>query len=207
VAHTLRGIGVALVAGIAVFMGFSAPSADAVEPSNRSMVVGNLTSQPIGHYDFCKRHFDECNVRSQPTLAPKVTDFGWDVVREVNVSVNSAIMPRTDLEMHGIEEYWSYPVTEGDCEDYALLKRLMLLERGFAASDLLLTVVRKRDGEGHAVLTLRTAEGDFILDNLDNEVRLWTDTPYTFLKRQASFHTGRWVSIENSTDVLVGALN
>jgi predicted transglutaminase-like cysteine proteinase len=115
-------------------------------------------------------------------------------------------VPRTDMEMHGVEEYWSYPDLEGDCEDYVLLKRLMLMERGFSASDLLITVVRKADGEGHAVLTLRTSKGDYVLDNLSDEVQLWSETSYVFLKRQASFHTGRWVSIENSTDVLVGAL-
>ncbi len=69
-----------------------------------------------------------------------------------------------------------------------------------------MTVVRKPDGEGHAVLTLRTAQGDFILDNLENEVKLWTETPYSFIKRQASNNAGRWVTIENGRDVLVGAL-
>ncbi|WP_099866110.1 transglutaminase-like cysteine peptidase [Pararhizobium haloflavum] len=185
---------------------FWTPPADAVEPDHRSMMVGAVTSQPIGHYEFCKRNVSECNLRAQPTAAPRVTDFGWEVVREVNLSVNDAIVPRTDEDMHGIEELWSYPELEGDCEDYVLLKRLMLMERGFSANDLLITVVRKRDGEGHAVLTLRTSEGDFILDNLDREVRLWTETPYVFLKRQASFHSGRWVSIEYGSDVPVGAL-
>jgi predicted transglutaminase-like cysteine proteinase len=66
--------------------------------------------------------------------------------------------------------------------------------------------VRKPDGEGHAVLTVRTMDGDYILDNLDDRVRLWTETPYRFMKRQAEYNTGRWVKIENSQDVLVGAV-
>ena len=45
-----------------------------------------------------------------------------------------------------------------------------------------------------------------VLDNLDNEVKPWFATQYSFLKRQASFNTGRWVTIENGRDVLVGAL-
>ena len=44
----------------------------------------------------------------------------------------------------------------GDCEDFVLLKRKKLIAGGFSPSDLLITVVRKPDGEGHAVLTLRT---------------------------------------------------
>lgn len=202
-----RGLSAAVVVTIAVAASFSAPEADAVEPDYRSMTVGAVTSQPIGHYDFCKTTPSECNVRSGFTTPPEVTDFGWEVVREVNAAVNGAIRPRTDEEMFGIEERWSYPQSEGDCEDYVLLKRLMLMERGFSPTDLLITVVRKRDGEGHAVLTLRTSEGDYILDNLTDDVKLWTKTSYVYLKRQASFHSGRWVSIENTTDVLVGALD
>ena len=53
---------------------------------------------------------------------------------------------------------------------------------------------------------MRTSEGDYVLDNLSADVKLWTDTPYTFLKRQASFSAGRWVTIENGNVVVVGAL-
>ena len=66
--------------------------------------------------------------------------------------------------------------------------------------------MRKPDGEGHAVLTLRTSEGDFVLDNLVDEIKNWRETPYSYLKRQASNNSGRWVTIENGSDVLVGAL-
>ncbi|NKF32321.1 transglutaminase-like cysteine peptidase, partial [Pseudomonas sp. BGM005] len=62
------------------------------------------------------------------------------------------------------------------------------------------------DGEGHAVLTLRTSEGDFVLDNLATDVKPWFATPYSFVKRQSSYTAGRWVTIENGRDVLVGAL-
>jgi hypothetical protein len=51
----------------------------------------------------------------------------------------------------------------------------MLIERGFSPADVLITVVRKPDGEGHAVLTLRTSEGDFVLDNLVDEVKHWRE--------------------------------
>ena len=127
-------------------------------------------------------------------------------MHDVNESVNYAVLPMTDYEIHGREEVWSYPDVVGDCEDYVLLKRAMLMERGFSESDLLITVVRKPNGEGHAVLTLRTADGDFVLDNLEDEVKVWTETPYTYLKRQASFHAGRWVDIENGDELMVGSI-
>ncbi len=169
------------------------------------MTVGNVTSQPIGHYDFCQRHTDECG----PTRNIGPVDMNgasWALVNQINLRVNKTIRPATDMEVYGQEEYWEYPKTAGDCEDFALLKRKLLMQSGISASNLLMTVVRKPDGEGHAVLTLRTRQGDFILDNLEDEIKVWTKTPYSYLKRQASFNAGRWVTIENGNDVLVGAV-
>ncbi|MCO5732761.1 transglutaminase-like cysteine peptidase [Rhizobium sp. SSA_523] len=185
-----------------------APTASALPAplTTAHMATGQITSQPIGHYEFCQTRKDECNQRFASSAAPKVTEFGWDAIRSVNASVNHRITAKTDMEVYGREEVWAYPKTAGDCEDYALEKRKELAAKGFSLTDLLMTVVRKPDGEGHAVLTVRTADGDYILDNLTDDVKLWTDTSYTFLKRQASFNTGRWVTIEDGREVVVGAL-
>lgn len=194
-----------LLAGIvAALMVSSAAGAPAAQ---RFMQTGSTTSQPIGHYEFCQSHKSECSAQQSVANAPKVTDYGWSVVREINASVNRLIMPMTDDEIYGRQEVWAYPADAGDCEDFVLLKRKKLIEAGFSASDLLITVVRKPDGEGHAVLTLRSAQGDYVLDNLDEQVRLWTETPYRFLKRQSVNNAGRWVTIDNSADVVVGAVS
>jgi predicted transglutaminase-like cysteine proteinase len=202
--HRTLVLAVGVLAGAAASQAYSAP---AQAPGRATtMVTGRITSQPIGHYDFCKSHRDECRPVSSAAAAPRVTDYGWSVVHEVNEAVNYSIMPKTDLEIYGREEVWAYPDIAGDCEDYVLLKRHMLMERGFSAADLLITVVRKPDGEGHAVLTLRSAEGDYVLDNLEDEVKPWTATPYRYLKRQSSENSGRWVTIENGSDLLVGSV-
>lgn len=204
------GLSWRVIAIVAAALAYGAPSAvaDAVpnKATGRSMITGSVTSQPIGHYDFCKRYPDDCRAHSAEIRPPVVTDHGWQMVREVNSAVNTSIAPETDEALYGKDEYWTYPTTAGDCEDYVLLKRYMLMERGFKASDLLITVVRKPDGEGHAVLTLRTGDGDYVLDNLNNAVKLWTKTPYTYLKRQAVNNSGRWVTIENGSELLVGAV-
>lgn len=184
-----------------------APAANAVGLAPNSMQVGSITSQPIGHYEFCQSHESECDIKSADTPAPKLTDYGWEMVRDVNYHVNTSVVPMTDLEQYGREEVWAYPDSgAGDCEDYALEKRRELIQKGFPVSALLMTVVRKPDGEGHAVLTLRTASGDYILDNLDNTVKLWNETPYDYLKRQSARNSGQWVTIEKGTDILVGSL-
>ncbi len=113
----------------------------------------------------------------------------------------------SDLDIYGKNEVWAYPDGGvGDCEDYVLEKRRELSRMGITLADLLITVVRKPDGEGHAVLTVRTDKCDYILDNLNDAVRPWEETGYRFLKRQAIDNTGRWVSIREGQPVLVGAV-
>jgi len=50
-----------------------------------------------------------------------------------------------------------------------------------------------------------TDRGDLILDNLDGRVRVWSDTPYTFVKRQSEFNSGQWTAIEDTHVPLVGS--
>jgi predicted transglutaminase-like cysteine proteinase len=76
-----------------------------------------------------------------------------------------------------------------------LLKRRILIQRGWPATALLITVVRDESNEGHAVLTVRTDRGDFVLDNKVNHVKAWADTPYTFVKRQSARNPLVWISL------------
>ena len=171
-----------------------------------AMKTGGYTSQPIGHYEFCQRNQSECNIRPADYGPVRYSRELWTLVTEVNIAVNRQITPMNDLEIYGTEEFWAYPNDVGDCEDYVLEKRRLLEQAGIPLSDLLITVVRKPDGEGHAVLTLRTDRGDFVLDNLTDQIKPWQEIGYTFLKRQASTHTGRWVAIDGVTNPLVGAV-
>lgn len=171
------------------------------------MPAGALTTQPIGHYEFCMREPAECQATRASTRAVNLTRDLWARIIEVNNAVNAMVTPRTDYEMWGVEEYWSYPVGGmGDCEDYALEKRRLLMQAGVPASSLLITVVRQPNGDGHAVLTVRTSMGDYILDNLELRVLAWNETPYRYLKRQAPEHAGRWQTIHDGRDVLVGSV-
>lgn len=190
-------------AGFVLTLGSSALAAQTDAPF---MTTGNLTSQPIGHYEFCKRLPNECNLTSAQTAPVKLDQAIWAKIVQVNLEVNARIQPMTDMEIYGVEEYWTYSTTVGDCEEYVLLKRRELAEAGLPLSSLLITVLRKPDGEGHAVLTIRTDRGDFILDNLTDAVKNWQETDYTYLKRQAANHTGRWVSIEAPSNLVVGAV-
>ena len=193
----------------AILFGSLAVSVVCAAPATASqpMQTGGLTSQPIGHYEFCRANPVECNIRLRDRGPEHMSGSLWKEIVAVNVGVNAAIRPVNDLEIYGKDEVWAYPEGAGDCEDYALEKRRDLMRQGLSLSNLLITVVRKPDGEGHAVLTVRTDKGDFILDNLTDSVRQWDATGYRFLKRQATNHTGRWVTIrEGQSAPLVGSV-
>ena len=197
------GIRAAILFGSLAVSGVCAAPAAASQP----MQTGGLTSQPIGHYEFCRANPVECNIRLRDRGPEHMSGSLWKEIVAVNVGVNAAIKPMNDLDIYGKDEVWAYPEGAGDCEDYVLEKRRDLMRQGLSLSNLLITVVRKPDGEGHAVLTVRTDKGDFILDNLTDSVRQWDATGYRFLKRQATNHTGRWVTIrEGQSAPLVGSV-
>ncbi|ESW91513.1 hypothetical protein X773_00425 [Mesorhizobium sp. LSJC285A00] len=162
------------------------------------MHTGGRTTQPVGHYEFCQKLPQECAQRTPKQAPVELTRKLWAAIVDVNNSVNTRIVPRTDMEMWGKEEVWSYPDSGfGDCEDYALEKRRELMAIGVPAGNLLMTVARQQNGDGHAVLTVRTSLGEFILDNLESKVLSWTDTDYTYLKRQSDQNSGVWVTIND----------
>lgn len=170
------------------------------------MPNGASTSQPIGHYEFCQKNPTECGVRTRKSGLVHLTPALWNSLQDVNNSVNVMIEPVTDEDLWGKIEVWSYPTNRGDCEDFVLLKRKLLMEQGVPASNLLITVVRQRNGEGHAVLAVRTDRGDFILDNLEPRIKSWEKTDYRFLKRQSERNTSSWVSIQDSRQTIVSSI-
>ena len=128
----------------------------------------------------------ECAAADSEPRDVVLTAKVWKDLVRVNKWVNDIITPVTDMDHWGVVEKWSYPDDgKGDCEDYVLLKRRMLMQAGWPREALLITVVRDKKGDGHAVLTVKTDKGDFILDNQEEQVLLWSDTGYRFVKRQS----------------------
>jgi predicted transglutaminase-like cysteine proteinase len=120
----------------------------------------------------------------------------WTRLVRVNHWVNANIWPITDLKHWGVVERWNYPDDGyGDCEDYVLEKRRLLMAAGWPRGALLITVVRDQNGDGHAVLTVATDKGEFILDNQRDDILLWSDTGYRFVKRQSQSDPNVWVSL------------
>ena len=154
------------------------------------------TLPPIGYVTFCRDHDTECRPATKLTDRVQLTAQKRVELEQVNKSANDSVSPVTDLDLYGQVEMWTYPTSnKGDCEDYVLLKRHMLIERGWPESTLLITVVRDENNEGHAVLTVRTDRGDLVLDNKRREILTWNATTYTFIKQQSERNPLVWISL------------
>jgi len=178
---------------------------DAPPPGAASAIVYDRTLPPAGYVDFCGRNEAECQFSSGRLELLPVTTETWDKIAHVNREVNRDIRPASDQELYGVPDYWTYPVNAGDCEDYVLLKKRQLVELGVNADTLLITVVLDENREGHAVLTVVTDRGDFVLDNRRNEILRWDDTGYIFLKRQSQPRANEWVSLQKSAPQVIVA--
>ena len=196
-------LGTALAAAMIALLG-----AAAAEASDKAafVAVGATARAPIGYVEFCNELPMECaGSNGEPrdvVLSAKV----WKDLVRVNKWVNDSIAPMTDMDHWGVVEKWSYPDDgKGDCEDYVLLKRRMLMQAGWPREALLITVVRDRRGDGHAVLTVKTDKGDFVLDNQEEQVLLWSDTGYRFVKRQSQTNPNTWVSLGDTRPTIATA--
>jgi len=160
------------------------------------VAVGEPTRAPIGWVEFCVEYKSECATKPAAPRDVVLTQKAWDDLVKVNNWVNANVQPVTDLEHWGVVERWNYPDDgKGDCEDYVLLKRRMLMQAGWPREALLITVVRDKNDDGHAVLTVKTNRGEFILDNQVSQVLAWNKTGYRFVKRQSQSDQNTWVSL------------
>src|SRR5215471_9339703 len=160
------------------------------------MMTGEQARPPIGWVQFCADRPQECEV--PPTMPRDVvlSTKAWKDLVRINNRVNETIKPMSDLDDYGVVEKWTYPEDGyGDCEDYVLLKRRMLMDAGWPREALLITVVRDQKGDGHAVLTVKTDRGELILDNQNQAIVPWYESGYVFVKRQSQSNPNIWISL------------
>lgn len=171
------------------------------------ITVGEATRTPIGWVDFCVEYKPECDTKPSAARDVVLTQRAWSDMVKVNAWVNQNIQPVTDLEHWGVVERWNYPDDgKGDCEDYVLLKRRMLMQAGWPREALLITVVRDKRGDGHAVLMVKTNHGEFILDNQEPQILPWNKTGYRFVKRQSQSDPNTWLALgETHAPAIVSA--
>ncbi len=122
-----------------------------------------------------------------------------DKLTFVNSGINQLIAYRKDEVTYGKVDYWATPEEtlsrrSGDCEDFAILKMAALLEAGVPATSMSLVVLQDRKRNVfHAVLSVSTSSGTFILDSLSNKVVMDSALPnyvplYSFSTERAWVH-------------------
>jgi predicted transglutaminase-like cysteine proteinase len=202
-APTKKGLQTALLSAILALTAIAVP-AQALDMTNVAFVqtVSATTSIPVGHLEFCQSRPEECRPHANPVGAVSLNEQLWQQLLSVNASVNQTVTPVTDEQLYQVAEFWTYPNGYGDCEDYALAKRRQLIDAGWPASTLLMAVVKQANGEGHAVLMVRTDRGDLVLDNQVGSVDLWSATPYKFIKRQSQADAGKWVDMIDTREIV-----
>ena len=158
--------------------------------------LGDTTRAPIGWVEFCADNPEECRGGPSQPRDIVMSQTAWRDLNKVNRWVNETVKPMTDMDHWGVIEKWSLPTDGyGDCEDYVLMKRKMLIDAGWPREALLITVVRDKKGEGHAVLTVKSDKGEFVLDNQNESILSWSDTGYRFIKRQSQSDPNVWVAL------------
>jgi predicted transglutaminase-like cysteine proteinase len=164
------------------------------------------SARPIqGWVEFCRRNPADCAVNLAEPEIITLDALTWRTIVSLNREVNAAVRPMTDIDLYGVADYWDYPTSGyGDCEDYQLLKRKLLVDAGLPARAMRMTVVIDEKNEGHAVLMIRTDRGDFILDNKTDMVLAWHDTGYVYVKRESQYATA-WTSLGHVTSPVVTA--
>jgi predicted transglutaminase-like cysteine proteinase len=179
----------------------AAPAAeDGSLPKAKAMPDSEVAApMPAGYISFCMRFPDQCMLSKDAPSVVKLSSAQWIEIEEVNLAVNLAIKPMDDQRHYGRAEYWNIPTDGfGDCEDYALTKRRDLIAAGFPAQALRIAVVVTWRGESHAILTVVTDHGDYVLDNLTSRIQSWDDTDYRWVERQDPSKAWGWVSLDPS---------
>jgi predicted transglutaminase-like cysteine proteinase len=89
----------------------------------------------------------------------------------INRAVDLAITPTSDEAQWGVVDHWSPPFEtlqthRGDCEDYAIVKYVALLQAGLSNDDVKIVILRNLlPKEDHAVVAARVDGQWLILDN------------------------------------------
>jgi predicted transglutaminase-like cysteine proteinase len=184
----------------------SSPAAAPYEPPPRiEMKVGRISFDtpslaPMAFVRFCLKYPRDCEVRqaTSPAAPEPLTGERMAELVKVNREVNRAIEPEANSGTVADEE-WLVSPRSGDCNDYAVTKRHDLLARGWPSQSLLLAEVVLASGEHHLVLIVRTRDDDFVLDNLNWNVRPVSQIRYRWVRAQQADNPKYWSAISVAT--------
>ena len=156
----IRKIGTALILALLV-----------VAPTTPSLAGSKHA--PLGYQLMCLKNPQECKGGGASKVP--ATEALMATLKRVNGQVNRSIRPRNEA---GGADVWTASASVGDCEDYVMAKRRALIKSGVPSSALRIAYVKTRQGEGHAILVVKTNGQNLVLDNLTGAIRPLSQTGY-----------------------------
>ena len=162
-------------------------SAMEVLPRSSSLVLKGEAPVPAGYLVLCQSWPRLCSFgrarKGHSLKLARLTPARFDELRAVTLIVNRSMRAVEDRTRFGVADRWTVGGAVGDCEDFAITKRKLLLARGWPPAAVLVAIVSLH-GSQHAVLVARTDGGDFVLDNFNSAVTPWRSTSYVWQKIQ-----------------------
>jgi predicted transglutaminase-like cysteine proteinase len=179
----------AIVGLTSTLMGCVETGSNSIASESSSLKIGGEVDMPTGYFNLCQSTPSACNFegggkRGAKMILTRLTPERMRQLQDVTLAVNQSMHAVDDRTQYGETDHWTVGGREGDCEDFAMAKRMRLVANGWPKSSVLVAIVRNW-GEQHAVLVARTDRGDFVLDNLTSAVRPWRETGYGWEKIQS----------------------
>lgn len=153
-----------------------------------TLVIVGYTLAPTGFYVLCAEQPRQCE-----PVAPR-RPVALSEIDAVNRRVNAAIRPQPEPPGRDI---WKVGGSSGDCEDYALAKRDVLIAAGIGSANARLAVGVLPSGEYHAVLIVTTKSGNFVLGNLTNELRPLGRQNFAVVSVQSAWSPRLWQRVRH----------
>ncbi|WP_246649313.1 transglutaminase-like cysteine peptidase [Bradyrhizobium canariense] len=150
---------------------------------------------PLSFTLFCTQYPEDCQEQQdRRTMDFRSRRGRWRELNQINSSVNSVIAAESLSASRNDYEWQIFP-SDGNCGDYAVTKRHLLLRSGWPSSSLLLSeVVLRTTGEHHLVLLVPEGGTLFVLDNLSGVIIQFNEAldKYVFLRAESGLNPQLW---------------
>lgn len=162
-----------------------------IAPAVKFLKGGDHTLAPMAHVVFCLKSPDDCAASNGPDTVD-LDDAKFNQLVNINTTVNNTIIPKI---MPGMET-WTVSPRYGSCHDYAITKRHQLLAAGWPTRALRIAVAITPEGIGHAILVVRTSDGDLVLDNRTSRIVPWKQANLRWIKIESSENPKLWLELQ-----------
>jgi len=149
---------------------------------------GPPTLAPFAFIEACNRYRQACRRKTGQSRVA-LTEGLEQIVFAINERVNHDIV--LSREPKGRDD-WKIDPPKGDCDDFAMTKRKLLMDQGIPPRAISLATGLTPEGVGHVVVVLRTKTGDLVLDNGDDWLKMPSETALQWQRIESEDNPRLW---------------